>query len=900
MKWHNLTVGEALKELDASRYGLSEEKAKERLQQYGPNELREKGKRPAILVFLRQFASPLIYILLAAALIEFFVIRKPTDASVILAVVFINAIIGFVQESRAERAMEALKRLTVAQAKVLRQGTAVKVAASHLVPGDVVQVEAGDKIPADARLIEAASLSVDESILTGESVPVEKFTDAIDGEAAVADMGNMVHTGCAVVNGRGVAVVTATGMNTEIGKITAQVQEVKPPPTPLQRNVARLGRYIGVVVLGIIATLVVIGLAKGYGFEDMFTLAVAAAVSAIPEGLPVMVTVVLALGMRRMAQRHALIRKLPAVETMGAVTVICSDKTGTLTQGEMTLREIYLSGRTIEITGAGYRPDGDFLENGQKLDPQKDEKLLLALSICALCNDSALKSEGDKHQLLGDPTEGALLVAALKAGLNEKTLQEQQPRLAELPFSSEKRYMATLHSGKDGKAIAYLKGSVDRILAMSRNIVENGASKEISSGKREEIEEINQDMASRALRVMALAYTEYSSSPEQLSPEHLDGELTLVALVGMIDPPRAEARKAVADCKRAGIKVVMITGDQKATAVAIAGELGLPRGEAVTGLELEKMADEELREKVEDISVFARVEPLHKLKIVNALKSRGYTVAMTGDGVNDGPALRSADIGIAMGIKGTDVAREASDIVLTDDNFASIVAAVEEGRIIFGNIRRSVFYLLSTNVGELFTWITAILSGIPLPVVAVQILWINLVTDGVCTIPLGLEPKHRNVLEEPPRPTKGGIVYRGMLMRIALVAPVMAMGTFLVFRWELPRVELEEARTIAFCILVAFQWFNALNARSDQQSIFKVGLFSNRLLLGGILLAVLLQVTVIYTPPLQRLFYTVPLSMKDWGVVIFIAASILVVEEVRKMIAPRIFDRGKAGSYAYR
>lgn len=893
MKWHNLSTEEALGKLNSSRSGLSEGEAKERLQRYGPNELREKGKSPAILVFLRQFASPLIYILLAAALIELVVLRKPTDAGVILAVVFINSIIGFVQESRAEQAMEALKRLTVPHAKVLRAGAAASIVANHLVPGDIVLLEAGDKIPADARLVEAASLSVDESILTGESVPVEKFTNAIEGEAIVADMGNMVHMGCAVVNGRGLAVVTATGMNTEIGKITAQVQDVKPPPTPLQRNVSRLGRYIGVLVLGIIVILILTGLAKGYSFEDMFALGVSAAVSLIPEGLPVMVTVVLALGMRRMAQRHALIRKLPAVETMGAVTVICSDKTGTLTESEMTLRQIHLSGRTIEITGVGYRPEGDFLENGQRIDPQKDDNLLLALEISALCNDSTLKSQGDKYELIGDPTEGALLVAALKAGLTQKALQEKMPRLAEMPFSSEKRYMATLHPCQGGKAITYVKGSVDRVLAMSRKVLENGISVELSEAKKDEIENINLKMASKALRVMAFAYADCSPAPEHLSHEQLDGALTLIGLVGMIDPPRAEAKKAVADCKRAGIKVVMITGDQKATAVAIAGELGLPQGEALTGLDLDKMSDEELNSKIASISVFARVEPLHKLRIVNALKTKGYTVAMTGDGVNDGPALRSADIGVAMGIKGTDVAREASDIVLTDDNFASIVAAVEEGRVIFGNIRRSVFYLLSTSIGELFTWLAAILAGIPLPVVAVQILWINLVTDGVCTIPLGLEPKHSNVLEEPPRRKKAGIVYKGMLWRIAFVAIMMSLGTFFIFRWELPRVGLDEARTIAFSMLVAFQWFNALNARSDRQSLFKLGIFSNRFLLGGILLAIVLQAVVIYAPPFQTLFHTVPLGLGDWGIVILMAVGVLVIEELRKLVAPRIFARGK-------
>jgi len=893
VKWYNLRAEEVLNRVGSSRLGLSEEEAKERLRRYGPNELREKGKTPRIIILLRQFASPLIYILLVAAVVELVIMHKPSDAAVILAVVTINSIIGFVQESRAERAMEALKRLAVPQAKVLRQGSLAKVPSSHLVPGDIVVLEAGDKIPADARLIEAVNLSIDESILTGESVPVEKYTGAIEGEATVADMGNMVHMGCAVANGRGVATVTAAGMDTEIGKITARVQETKPPATPLQRNVARLGRYIGILVLSIIVALISLGLAKGYSFQEIFTLGVAAAVSAIPEGLPVMVTVVLALGMRRMARRHALIRKLPAVETMGAVSIICSDKTGTLTESEMTLREIYLPGRTIEVTGVGYRPQGEFLENGRVVDPMEDKSLVLALRISALCNDATLKLDGDKHQLLGDPTEGALLVAALKAGLNQEALQQEQPRLGELPFESEKRYMATLHHYQNGKAIVYVKGAVDRVLAMSRHMLENGVSQELSPDKRDEIDRVNLDMASKALRVMALAYTECPDSSEQLCVEHLEQRLTFVALAGMIDPPREEAKKAVADCKRAGIKVVMITGDQKATAVAIAKELGLPPGEAVTGLELDKMSDEEFNAQIEHISVFARVEPLHKLRIVNALKSKGYIIAMTGDGVNDGPALRAADIGIAMGIKGTDVAREASDMVLVDDNFASIVAAVEEGRVIFGNIRRSVFYLLSTNMGELFTWIAAILAGIPLPVVAVQILWINLVTDGVCTIPLGLEPKHTNVLAEPPRKPKAGIVYRGMLLRIAFIALFMSLGTFFQFRWELPRVGLEEARTIAFCTLVAFQWFNALNARSDQQSLFKLGLFSNRLLLGGIGLAILLQLMVIYVPVFQKVFYTVALDLGDWGIVILIAGSIFVADEIRKLVAPRIFSPRK-------
>lgn len=892
-KWHNLSVEQTLEQLRSAPTGLSQTEAENRLQEYGPNELLEKAKTPAVLVFLRQFASPLIYILLVASVIEFTVMGNTTDAAVILAVVTINAIIGFIQESRAEKAVEALKRLTVPQAKVRRDSTIVVISSTKLVPGDTIILEAGDKIPADARLIETASLSIDESILTGESVPVEKYTGAIEGEAAVADMGNMVNMGCAVVSGRGVAVITATGMDTAIGKIASQVQRTKSPPTPLQRNVARLGRYIGVLVLVIIAILIAIGLFQGYTFEEMFTLAIAAAVAAIPEGLPIMVTVALALGMRRMAQRHALIRKLTAVETMGAVNVICSDKTGTLTESEMTLRRIYISGRTVEITGGGYRPYGEFMEDGHQIDPLQDDHLLFALRIGALCNDSSLMRDGDNYRLLGDPTEGALLVAAVKAGLDHKKLQEEQPRLGEMPFSSEKRYMATLHPCEQGKAISYVKGSVDRVMAMSRQILENGVLRELTPEKRDEIERINLEMASRALRVIALAYLDCSIAPEKLAHDHLNGNLIMLGLVGMIDPPRKEAKEAIADCKRAGIKVVMITGDQKPTAVAIAEELGLPPGKALTGLDLDRITDEELNSEIESVSVFARVEPLHKLRIVDALKQKGYIVAMTGDGVNDGPALRSADIGIAMGIKGTDVAREASAMVLTDDNFASIVSAVEEGRVIFSNIRRAVFYLLSTGSAELLIWIASIIAGLPLPVVAVQILWINMVTGSVGAIPLGVEPKHQNVMEEPPRRARSGIIYSGMLMRIGFISLPIFAAVFFFFQWQLPEVGLEKARTMAFTTIVAAEWFNAFNARSDRWSIFRLGFFSNRWLLGGIGLGVLLQMLVIYAPPFQRLFYTVPLSLGDWGIIILLSGGILVLEEVRKLIVPRLFNRGK-------
>jgi P-type Ca2+ transporter type 2C len=891
--WHNLSIEEILEQLNSGPDGLTPFEVENRLRTYGLNELLEKGKTPVILVFLRQFASPLIYILLIASIVEFIVLRNPADAAVIFAVVVFNSLIGFFQERRAEKAVESLKRLAIPKAKVKRDNDVSTISSRELVPGDIVILEAGDQISADARLIEAANLSIDESILTGESVPVNKFVKAIRGEATIADMGNMVHRGCTVANGRGVGVVTATGMDTEIGKITFQVQEAKPSPTPLQINVARLGRFIGVLVLGIIVSLIGIGIFRGYPFEEIFTLAIAAAVSAIPESLPVMVTVLLAQGMRRMARRHALIRKLLAVETMGAVNVICTDKTGTLTESEMTVRQIYLSGRTIRVTGSGYNPMGDFLENGQKINAAQDKSLLFALKIGALCNDSTLKLNDGKTQILGDPTEGALLVAALKLGLEQNTLRIELPRLSELPFSSEKRYMATLHPCTDNKAITYIKGATEKILDMSQQIIIDGTIQDLSPEIRSQIEQKNLEMAGQALRVIALAYRDCSLAPEQLSDENLHGHLTLVALAGMIDPPRQEAKKAVADCKTAGIKVIMITGDQKATATAIARELGMPQGDSVTGLELEKLSDAELSNRIEKISVFARVEPLHKLRIVKTLKSKGYTVAMTGDGVNDGPALKSADIGIAMGIKGTDVAREASSMILTDDNFASIVAAVEEGRVIFANIRRSVFYLLSTAAAEIFLWMASVIGGLPLPILAVQILWINLVTGGLVSIPLGMEPKHADVLKEPPRRSKGGIFYPGMLLRIAFVAMIMFIGAFLLFRSELTLAPIEKVRTIVFCAVVAFEWFNVLNARSDQHSLFSLGVFSNRWLMVMIGLAILLQVLVVYAGPFQKLFGTVPLTAGEWGIIIGVALSVFVAEEIRKRIAPRLFNRGK-------
>jgi Ca2+-transporting ATPase len=891
--WYNFTTDEVLKALASSRDGLPEKEVQTRLAHYGANKLREKGRTSPALLLLKQFASPMVYILLIVVIVEAVVLDSLTDAGVILFIVLLNTIIGFVQELRAERALDALKKMTSHLARVKRDKAEHDIPASHLVPGDIIILEGGDKVPADARLLEAAGLSVDESALTGESVPIDKISSTLKGRVVLADMVNMVHMGTSVATGRGLAVVTATGMDTQFGRIVAQVQETKPPLTPLQKNVAKLGRYIAYLVVGIVILIVAIGIGRGYGFAEIFLLGVAAVVSAIPEELIVMVTVALSLGMRRMASKKALVRKLQAVETMGAVTVICSDKTGTLTEGEMTVREIFVDNRTIEVAGNGYHPQGSFISNGQSIEPLKDGALALAMKIAVLANDTHIEHKDGRYQILGDPTEGALLTVGLKAGLDRDQLRKEYPRVSELPFQSESRYLATLHQNRDGFGITYVEGSFEEVLSMSNYIYENGHVNEMTEARRRRMRQVNEEMASRALRVAALGYYDCEDFTNQVCITDIEGQLIFVALTGMIDPPREEVKSAVAACKSAGIKVVMITGDQKITAKAIAMQLGIPAEEVLTGQELATLGREELAERIDKVHVFARVEPLQKLKVIEALKDRGHIAAMTGDGVNDAPALRAADIGVAMGIKGTDVAREASDIVLADDNFTSIVSAVEEGRIIFSNIRRSVFFLLSTSLGELFTWAIVLLAGLPLPVAAVQILWINLVTDGACVTPLGIEPKHGDVMNKPPQNPKSGILYSGMLYRMLFLSLIMAGGTVGLFYWELQASGLDQARTIAFCTIVGFQWFNALNSRSTHLSVFKIGFFSNRWLMIGLPVAIALQLLVIYAPPLQDLFHTVPLNASQWGIVIGVSASVWVLEEIRKAVVPHLFDRGK-------
>ncbi len=893
--WYQRTAEETLAAFGSGEDGLAPDTVAERLAEYGPNQLEERKKTSPVVAFLSQFLSPLIYVLIAAAIISF-VVGHFTDGYVIVGILILNATIGFVQESRAEKAMEALKKLSAPRAGVCRAGQQEEVPTADLVPGDVVLLGAGDRVPADGRLVSASNLKVDEATLTGESVAVDKHPRPLSGELGIAERKNLVYTGTVVTYGRAAAVVTATGMATEMGRIAAGLRDVPPEPTPLQKNMAKLSRYLVVLLLGVLAILVVVGLLRGLGWLEVFLLAVAAAVSAIPEGLPAVLTVVLALGMRFMARRNAVVRKLVAVETLGSATVICSDKTGTLTLNQMTVRRTYTWRRWTDVTGEGYAPEGRFERDGRPVDPSAESDLDLHLRIGALCNDATVSQDKDgAWRIFGDPTEGALVVAAEKAGMPRRTLDRDYPRLDEIPFQSENLYMAvlaTFHPEGKGR-VAYVKGAPERVLAFSSHRRENGSVVPLSGEDHREIEEAAADMARAAMRVIATAYVELPDETAELDEEHIREKLVFVGLSGMADPPRDEAREAVRLCRRAGIRVMMITGDNQVTAGSIARQLGLPEGRAVTGTELAAMSDDALAEEVEGITVFARIEPIQKLRIVTALKKRGHIVAMTGDGVNDAPALKAASIGIAMGITGTDVAKEAADMTLADDNFASVVAAVDEGRAIFNRLRNVLFFLLSTNIGELLALILSILFVGQTPVLPVQILWNNVATDTAVALPLSVEPKSGDELRQPPRHAAVGIVFPGLLLRVLFMALMMGFGSFIVFRWAFTHQGIDEARTLAFTTIVTFEWFRAFNARSDERTVFSLGLLRNRVLVASVSVAVALQVCVIYLPPFQASFHTVPLTWRDWLIVLAAGGSLFAVEEIRKALFPRLFSIGK-------
>ncbi|ATZ60941.2 MAG: calcium-transporting P-type ATPase, PMR1-type [Methanosarcinales archaeon Met12] len=883
---YSLTIEGVLTNLGSSLHGLSHEEARQRLEKFGHNELvKKKGEFP-LLLLLAQFTNFLVIILIIAAAVSAF-LGKEVEFITIMAIVIMAGVLGFVQEYRAEKALEALRRLAAPIAKVLRGGKEEDIPASELVPGDIVLLRTGDKIPADGRIAEAINLKTDEASLTGESVPVEKTGNPIEKEkVATGDQKNMAFFGTIATYGRGKFVVTATGMQTEFGKIADMLQEVEEKKTPLQVNMDRISKSIGIVALILCGVIAIFGVLRGYPILEMFVWGVALAVAVIPEALPAVVTISLALGVRRMVKKHALIRKLSSVETLGCVTYICSDKTGTLTRNEMTVRRLWANNKFIDVSGSGYIPEGEFFANG-KTYPHNDPHLQSLLRIGALCNDAELvfKEQEGIWNIKGDPTEGALTVAAAKAGLKQFELNNYYKRDDEVPFTSERKRMTTIHSTPDSERLAYSKGAPEVILSTCKYIYSDGLKERaLTQEDREAILNAAHEMASQALRVVGMSYQVIE--PGMTYPkENIEQDMVFAGLAGMIDPPREEVKEAVKVCEEAGIKPLMITGDHKITAMAIGKELGILRiGEAVSGIDLDSMSDEEFEKRVETIEIYARVSPEHKIRIVKALQKNGHIAAMTGDGVNDAPALKQADIGVAMGITGTDVSKEASHMILLDDNFTSIVSAVEEGRTIFANIRKYLVYLLTGNTGSVFGMVAALFAGLPLPLSAVQILFINLLMDGAPAVALSVEPPEPGVMKKPPRNPKESIFNRHALAFIPLMGIWIALCAFGLFIYNLQGDNLEEAMTVFFAVIISMRLMNALNCKSADTSLFKLGIFSNKWLILAMASSFLLMLAAIYVPTLRVAFGTVPLTSSDWLMIAAAAFSVIIVDEIRKVV----------------
>lgn len=891
--WHSKEKEEVIRDLKSDTRGLNAAIVELKRREYGYNEIKERKKSSALQIFLSQFRNTFAIMLVIAIIISVslgwyealilhdsrLTIETFVDGIAIGAIVILNAAIGFVQEYRSEKAMEALKKLTSPKARVVREGREVQIPARELVPGDILLLEAGDRIPADARLLEVVDLSIDESVLTGESTVVSKSTGILAANSTMADRKNMVFTGTHVTDGRGKAVVTSTGINTQFGKISEMVQTVEKEEIPLTLKLDKFAKKIGIIVIVAAAVILLLSLIRTGTIEvDLLLTAVALAVSAVPEGLPAVVTVTLALGARELSKRNAVVRRLASVETLGSTTVICSDKTGTLTKGEMTVRKIFVGEKTFDVTGTGYDAVGEFKADGSSISPVEQEDLVLILQIGALCNNSSI----DASNVLGDPTEGALLVAALKGSMKVDDLENEYPRLGEIPFSSIRRLMTTVHKTPSGLQVAYIKGSPERVLELCKFIHLNGKKKELSDEMKREILRKNEKMANQALRVLAMAYRELPNTMSKYDDETVERELVFIGLVGMLDPPRDEAKEAVKLCEKARIKVVMITGDHKLTAVTVAKELGILKTElALTGEELAAKSEEELEEIVETIRVFARVSPEHKLRIVKTLKKRGAVVAMTGDGVNDAPAVKQADIGVSMGITGTDVTKEASDMVLADDNFATIVNAVRGGRIIYDNIRKFIRFLIALNFTELLLVGSFALIGLPIPLLPVMILWLNLVTDGPPAMALAVDPPNDDVMDKPPRSPKEGILH-GNLVFILASTFVQLTVEILAFWWGFGvQGSLEKARTLVFAVACFYELVVIWNCRSERRHAFEVGFLNNKALLAAVSISVLSTLAVIYVPALQFLFQTVILDLADFAVVAVLSlAGFLLVPEL--------------------
>jgi Ca2+-transporting ATPase len=898
-QWYQLEANEVVtrQETDAVQ-GLDQAEAQRRLAQHGPNELIERGVKSPWRILWEQLTGTMVMILIVAAVVSA-ALGDYKDAAAILAIVVLNALLGFRQEYRAERAMAALKRLAVPTVKVRREGHLQEISARELVPGDVVLLEAGDLVPADGRLLESANLRVQEAALTGESEPVEKEVPALaEADLPLGDRRNMVYTGTLVSYGRGRALVTATGMDTELGHIATMIQATEGEPTPLQRRLAQLGRGLAAAALAIVAVVFFLGLLRGEEARLMFLTAISMAVAAVPEGLPAVVTIGLALGAQRMLQRRALIRKLPAVETLGSVTVICSDKTGTLTENRMTVTVLDVMGETQKV-------DALLLRGVPVLDAELTpgeqpavRSLGLLIKAAALCNDAALEAIDEgyaEYRAIGDPTEGALVVAAAQLGLMKPQLDKRWPRVAEAPFTSERKRMTTVHqvnvTADQTDApwccepfVAFCKGSVDGLLEISTEVWSGDRAMPMTDGLRQRVAAANDRLAQDGQRVLGVAFRPLPDQPDKVNEVELEREMTFIGLIGMMDPPRPEVKDAVATCRAAGVRPVMITGDHPLTARHIARELGIARdSRALTGQELARMPVEELKRVVEEMPVYARVSPEHKLKIVQALQERGHIVAMTGDGVNDAPALKKADIGVAMGITGTDVAKEAADMVLLDDNFATIVAAVEEGRVIYDNIRKFIKYTMTSNAGEIWVMLLAPLLGMPLPLLPLQILWVNLVTDGLPGLALTVEPAERDTMRRPPHPPQESIFGRGMGRDVLWVGLLMGLVCLGLGFWA-RQADRAAWQTMLFTTLTLSQMGNALAIRSERSSLFTIGLRSNKALLGAVLLTFVLQMAVVYLPFAQDLFKVSALSPGELAVSLALSTLVFWGVELEKWL----------------
>jgi len=883
--FHSKNIKEVFHEVESSEKGLTQEQAKKRLKEFGLNEISKQKKTPKILIFIKQFHSPLIYILFLAMIISF-VFHHLVDAYVILSVVLINAIIGFVQERKAERAIDALKRLIVSYAKVYRNEEIIKVPSCDLVPGDVILLEEGDKVPADARLFEIKNFRTQESSLTGESLPVEKNLKVLGESTTLADRTNMVFMSTLVVSGQAKALVVETADRTAVGQVATSIRHIVQPKMHFNKKVSQLAFQMGLfAVIGAFVTFLIGFFIRGMEFFDIFLFTIASLVSGIPEGLPAVLIIVLAVGARKMARRNAVIRHLPAVETLGVATVIATDKTGTITQNSMTVEKIIIDGENFTVTGNGWEPIGQFIQGKTPIHPLKNFGLKKLLTISTLCNKGNLLRKDGGYEIVGDPTEVALLVLGKKAGLNKQELSEKV--IDDLTFSSDLKFRASLVGLSSGMKQLYSVGAFETILKRSSHFFKGNKKIKLDEKTRKDFLNQAEQLAKKGMRVLALAYKDMPSYSKSVSSD-LVNHLTLVGFVGMKDPPRPEIKDAIKRARSAGIRVIMKTGDHKETAIAIAREIGLIDGkaEAFTETDLEKLSDKEFKKVIERINIFARVTPKMKMRIVKELQEQGEVVAMTGDGVNDAPALKRADIGIAMGVIGTDVARESSEIVLTDDNFASIVDAIEEGRIVFQNVRQTSFYLVTTNVAEDATIISSLSLGLALPLLPIQLLYLNLVTDTFNGIALAMEPGHHDVLNQPPINKKEKILDKELFVFLIMMAGLMVLGTIPLFVHFLHQ-GIDKARTVAFVSMSMFQLFNVLNMRSLKKSLFKIGIFSNKWVIAALAGSVALMVGVIYTPWIQNIFDFIPLSFLEFGLVVLVTSSIFIMGELYKWIKYR-------------